>query len=59
MLGVLTMGRNATEPQFASEDEEIIKSYLTCATVALFSAREHVACLRQKKLNSTYESMTK
>ena len=41
-LGVLTMGRNASEPQFASEDEEIISGYLTWAAVALFSDQEQV-----------------
>ena len=58
-LGVLTLGRNASEPQFASEDEEIIKGYLTWAAVVLFSAQEHSTSLRQQKLNEAYQKMTK
>lgn len=58
-LAVLTMGRNATKPQFASEDEEIINHYLTWGAVALFLAQEHSVCLRQQKLYDTYEKMTK
>ena len=59
LLGVLAMGRKATEPQFASEDEEIIKSYLSWAAVALYSAQEHSSCLQQKKLKDTYKQLTK
>lgn len=58
-LGVLTMGRNASEPPFVSKDEEIINGYLTWAAVALFSAQEHSTCLQQQKLNDAYEKMTK
>lgn len=51
------MGRKATEPQFASEDEETIKSYLSWAAVALYCAQEHLSCLQQKKLNDTYKQL--
>lgn len=59
IFGVLAMGRKASEPQFATEDEEISKSYLSWAAVALYSAQEHFSCLQQKKLNDMYKQLTK
>ena len=65
LAGVLELLRKASEPQFGSEDEEIVESYLAWAAVALHCAhssrksQDSMSCEQQKILNEAFTIITK
>ncbi len=59
VVGALEMTRKASEPPFGPEDEELVQSYLSWASLALNCARSHTSCVQEKLLNETLISLTR
>ncbi len=59
VIGVLELGRKIREFKFSEEDEEIVRSYLSWATVAMDCSNIHAENKQLHLLFDTFHSITR
>lgn len=59
LIGVLELGRKASNLRFSEEDEEIVKSYLSWATVVLDCTNIHYENTQSELMFNSFDKITR